>query len=45
MSHAIMAAIHSGLRVEGLHLPGAQNLDIGIPENLVQALRTQLALI
>jgi glucose-1-phosphate thymidylyltransferase len=43
MSHVIMAAIKSGLRVEGLHLPGAHYLDIGVPENLVQALRTQLA--
>jgi dTDP-glucose pyrophosphorylase len=42
MSHAIMAAIRSGLRVEGLHLPGVHFLDIGIPENLVQALRTNL---
>jgi glucose-1-phosphate thymidylyltransferase len=42
MSHVIMAAIQSGLRVEGLHLPGAHYLDIGVPENLVQALRTQL---
>jgi glucose-1-phosphate thymidylyltransferase len=42
MSHVIMAAIRSGLRVEGLHLPGAHYLDIGIPENLVRALRTQL---
>jgi glucose-1-phosphate thymidylyltransferase len=42
MSHVIMAAIQSGLRVEGLSLPGARFLDIGIPENLLQALRTQL---
>lgn len=42
MSHVIMAAIRTGLRVEGLHLPGAQYLDIGVPENLVRALRTQL---
>lgn len=42
MSHVVMAALRSGLRVEGLHLPGARYLDIGIPENLVQALRTQL---
>jgi glucose-1-phosphate thymidylyltransferase len=45
MSHVIMAAIQSGLQVEGLHLPGARYLDIGIPENLVQALRAQLDLI
>ena len=43
MSHVLMAAIQSGLRVEGLHLPGAHFLDIGVPENLIQALRTQLA--
>ena len=42
MSHIIMAAIDSGLRVEGLHLPQARFLDIGVPENLVQAMRTQL---
>jgi glucose-1-phosphate thymidylyltransferase len=42
MSHVFMAAMQAGLRVEGLHLPGAQFLDIGVPENLVQALKTQL---
>jgi glucose-1-phosphate thymidylyltransferase len=45
MSHVIMAAIRAGLRVEGLHLPGAHYLDIGVPENLVQALRAQLAMV
>lgn len=43
MSQVIMAAIKYGLQVEGLHLPGARFLDIGVPENLVQALRAQLA--
>lgn len=43
MSHVFMAAIEAGLRLEALHLPGAQYLDIGVPPNLVQALRTQLA--
>lgn len=42
MSHVIMAAIESGLRVEGLHLPGARFLDIGVPENLIRALQNQL---
>ena len=42
MSHVIMAAIASGLRVEGLELHEARFLDIGVPENLVQALRSQL---
>lgn len=42
MSHVIMGAIRAGLRVEGLHLPGATFLDIGVPENLVRALREQL---
>jgi hypothetical protein len=43
MGHVLMAAIRAGLRVEGLHLPDAHYLDIGVPENLVQALRAQLA--
>jgi glucose-1-phosphate thymidylyltransferase len=43
MGHVFNAAIQSGLHVEGLHLPGAHYLDIGVPENLVQALRNQLA--
>jgi glucose-1-phosphate thymidylyltransferase len=43
MGHVFNAALQSGLRVEGLHLPGAHFLDIGIPENLVQALRNELA--
>ena len=43
ISHVIMAAIKSGLRVEGLHLPGAHFIDIGVPENLVLTLRMQLA--
>ena len=43
MGHVFMAAIESGLRVEGLPLPGAHYLDIGVPENLAQALRSQLA--
>ena len=42
MGHIINAALQAGLRVEGLHLPGARYLDIGIPENLVQALRMHL---
>jgi len=42
MSHVIMAALKSGLQVEGLHLPGARFTDIGVPENLLQALRAQL---
>ena len=42
MSHVIMAAIEAGLRVEALHLPGAQFLDIGVPNNLVKGLRAQL---
>lgn len=45
MSHVIMAAIESGLRVEGLHLPGAHFLDIGVPENLIRVLRIQLDLL
>jgi len=43
MGHVFMAAIKSGLRVEGVHLPGAQYMDIGVPENLVRVLRMQLA--
>jgi glucose-1-phosphate thymidylyltransferase len=43
MGHVMMAALTAGLRVEGLHLPGAHHFDIGVPENLVQALRRQLA--
>lgn len=42
MGHIINAALQAGLRVEGLHLPGARFLDIGVPENLVQAIRMQL---
>lgn len=42
IGHVFMAAIESGLQVEGVHLPGAQFTDIGIPENLVEAIRTQL---
>ena len=42
MSHMINAALGAGLRVDGLHLPGARFLDIGVPENLVQAMRMQL---
>jgi glucose-1-phosphate thymidylyltransferase len=42
MGHVINAAIRDGLRVEGLHLPGARFLDIGVPKNLVQAIRMQL---
>ncbi|HEX5839959.1 MAG TPA: sugar phosphate nucleotidyltransferase, partial [Anaerolineales bacterium] len=42
MSHIINAALQAGLRVEGLHLPGARFLDIGVPENLVRAMRMQL---
>lgn len=42
MGHVIMAAIESGLKVEGVHLPEARFLDIGVPENLIRALRTQL---
>ncbi|NTU85183.1 MAG: dTDP-glucose pyrophosphorylase [Chloroflexales bacterium] len=45
MSHVLVAAISAGLRVEGLHLPGAHFLDIGVPHNLVRALRHQLAAI
>jgi len=44
MSEVVMAALNAGLRVEGLHLPGARFLDIGVPENLVRALRQQLDL-
>jgi glucose-1-phosphate thymidylyltransferase len=44
MSEVIVAGLRAGLRVEGLHLPGARFLDIGVPENLVQALRQQLEL-
>jgi glucose-1-phosphate thymidylyltransferase len=43
MGHVLMAAIRAGLRVEGLHLPDAHYLDIGVPENLVHGLRMQLA--
>ena len=42
MGHVVNAALREGLRVEGLHLPGARFLDIGVPENLVQAMRRQL---
>ena len=42
MSHVLTTAMQSGLRVDGLHLPGAHFLDIGVPENLIRALRMQL---
>jgi NDP-sugar pyrophosphorylase family protein len=38
----IRAAIESGLRVHGVRFPNERFIDIGTPENLIQALKMRL---
>jgi glucose-1-phosphate thymidylyltransferase len=40
----IKAAVEQGLRVHGVTFPRERFIDIGTPENLIQALKTKLAL-